>query len=120
MEATDTRTISLLMTDVKSRKFIGVRRKGMEKGLESLNMAVNILARRNNAMWDFLMALEEVAKVLAGSVLATKAVILQTKYVGTLKIQITFHRVAMYVSEDHLGDFMGRYGHIAEVLVSEE
>lgn len=85
MEAVNTKRISLLMTDVELRKFIGVSREGMEETLKNLNIRVKVLARRSNTMWDVLLVSEEEAKSLAGSILAMKAVRLQTEYMGTWK-----------------------------------
>lgn len=48
MEAVNTRTIPLLITDVKSRNFIGFNREGMEEALKTLNISVKVLAKRNN------------------------------------------------------------------------
>lgn len=91
MEAVNTKRISLLMTDVELRKFIGVSREGMEETLKNLNIRVKVLARRSNTMWDVLLVSEEEAKSLAGSILAMKAVRLQTEYMGTWKTWITIH-----------------------------
>lgn len=54
----------------------------MEEALKTVNLAPRVLARRSNAMWDILLANEE-AKKLAGTILMTKAVRLQTEYMGT-------------------------------------
>lgn len=65
-------------------------------------------------MWDILLASEEEAKSLAGSVLATKAVRLQTEYKGNRRTRVILHGVPMYISGDHLGAFMVKYGRIEE------
>lgn len=68
--------------------------------------------RRSNATWDILLAPKEEAKSLAGSIPTTKAVRLQIGYMGTQK---TYVILPMYISEDHLGAFMAKYGHAEEV-----
>lgn len=65
------RTISLLTTDIKTIKLIGVKREIMVNALKSLKIGAKILAR-SNAMWDVLLATEDAAKTLAGSILITK------------------------------------------------
>lgn len=70
--AVASRKISLITTDVKTRKLIGVSRKTLEEALRSLNIATNVLAKWNKSMWFILLASEEAAK-LAWSVLAKKA-----------------------------------------------
>lgn len=87
------RTISLLPTDIKTRKLIGVIRVVMEEALKIIKKAPKILAKRSNAMWDVLLATEEEAKGLAGNVLTTKALHLKTKYMGTRRTKITAHSV---------------------------
>lgn len=45
----------------------------------------------------------ELAKELAGTILTTKLVGIQTEYMGTLKTKITLPGVPMDISEDPLG-----------------
>lgn len=54
--------ISLLTTDVKTHKLIGVSREVMEKALKCLKTAPKILAKLSNAMSEVLLATEEEAK----------------------------------------------------------
>lgn len=93
LNAVMTRKISLLTSEVKSRKLIGVSREMMEEALKTLNVAPRMLARRSNALWDILLADEEEAKKLAGSILMTKNVRMQTEYMGTRKTRVTVHGV---------------------------
>lgn len=44
LNVVSTKTISLLTTDVKSHKFIGVNRENMEETLKSLNIRAKVLA----------------------------------------------------------------------------
>lgn len=99
------RTISLLTTHIKTHKFIGINRKILEEALKSLKIGSKILARRSNATWDILLATENAAKDLAGSILIIKAVRLQTEYLGTRKPKVTLYSVTLYISVDHLGLF---------------
>lgn len=69
-----------LMTDVKSSKCIIVNRESMEEALKSLNIGDKVLALQSNARWDILLQTEEAAKSLAGSILTTKSLRLQTEY----------------------------------------
>lgn len=69
LETVNTKIISLLTTDIKSSKLIGVSREIMEDALKSLNIGTKVLACRSNAMWDILLQTEDVAKALAGSIL---------------------------------------------------
>lgn len=94
-------SISLLTTDVKFRKLVGVSREMIEKARKSLN----ILVKRSNIMWYILLSKEEAAKKLAESILIAKSVRLQTEYMDTRKTRVTLHGVAMDISKDHLVAF---------------
>lgn len=65
----------------------------MQEALKTLNVSPRVLARRSNALWDILLANEEEAKKLAGSILTTKTVRMQTEYMGTRKTRVTVHGV---------------------------
>lgn len=80
LEAVLTRTITLLMTDVKTRKLTDVSREIMEEALKNLNIASKVLTRRVNTMLDILLTTVKETKALAGSILTTKSVRLQTEY----------------------------------------
>lgn len=74
--------VNTKITNVKMRKLIGVNREIMEEALNSLNIGAKTLACCSKAMWDILLPIEEVAKSLAGNILTTKSVRLQTEYMG--------------------------------------
>lgn len=80
----------------------------MEENLTALNIEAKVLARKSNAVWDILLATEEMAKTLVGSILTTKMLRLQTEYMSTWKTCITLHELPMYITEDHLGAFFFR------------
>lgn len=48
-----------------------------------LNTDAKILARISNAMWDVLLESEDEVKSLAKSIMAIKAIRIQTEYMGT-------------------------------------
>lgn len=109
LNAVTTRTISLLTSDVKTRKLIGVSREAVEEALKYLQIVPKILAKRSNVMWD----LE--AKKLAGSFLMTKSLWLQTEYVGTRQTRVTLHGEPMDINVDYVGAFFAMYGQVEEV-----
>lgn len=108
MEAVAAKTISLLMANIKLRKFIAVSREVMEEALKALKIGTKVLARRSNAIWDILLAMEEAMKTLAGSILTMKMLRqLQMKYMGTQKTCITLHGVTMYITGPFVGLLLG-------------
>lgn len=52
----DTRSISLLTTNVICRELIGINRTVMEEALKSFSIGGKVLARRLNATWNILLA----------------------------------------------------------------
>lgn len=56
-------------------------------------------------MWDILLDSEESAKRLAGSILKTKMVRMQTEYMGTWKTKTALNGVPIDISDDDLVDF---------------
>lgn len=72
----------------------------MEEVLKTLKINPKVLARRTNVIWDILLPTEQEAKQLAGSVLTTRNLRLQTEYIGTRKTKITVHGVPVDISED--------------------
>lgn len=94
---------------MKFRKFFGVSRVRIEDTLKSLNIGVKVLARISNAMWGSVLANEDQTSSLAGSILSTKSVKMQTEYFGTRRARITLHGVSMDITEFHLAAFFARY-----------
>lgn len=72
LEAVTTRKISLLTTDVNTRQLIRVSRNTM--ALKNLQIPLKVLAKMSNVMWNLVLACEEEAKKLVGSVQTTKSV----------------------------------------------
>lgn len=54
LEAVASKRVSLLTTDVKTRKLVRVSRETTEKALKSLSIADKVLAKRSNAMCDII------------------------------------------------------------------
>lgn len=81
---------------------MGISREIMEEVLKSLNIAPKVLARRSNTMLDILLATVKEAKILAGSILTSKLVRLQTVS-GHMKDE-------NHTSQGPLGDIQGPFG----------
>lgn len=56
-------------------------------------------------MWDVLLAMKEEVKQLTGSIMNTKAVLLQNAYMGTHRTKITVHEMSMDITEPCGGRF---------------
>lgn len=96
----------LLTSDVKTRKLIDANREIMEKALNNLNVAAEVVARRSNAMWDIFLQTQEAAKSLTGNIIITKSVRLQTKSMRRRKTRATRHGIPLFIGDDHLDFFL--------------
>lgn len=70
LEAATTRNVSLLATDVKTRKLVGVPSETMEEALRCLNIAAKVLDKGSNSMWNILLGRKKAAE----SILTTKSI----------------------------------------------
>lgn len=91
LNSVTTMIISLLMTDVKTCKLVGVSREAIEEAFKSLT--------RPNVIWDILLATKDESKQIAGNILMTKALWLQTEYMGTHRTRISLLWVPMDITE---------------------
>lgn len=84
LEAVATRTVSLLATDAKTRKLVGVSRVVMEE-----EQRTKAPTKKSNVVYDILLGSKEAAEKLAGSILTIKSVRTRTEYMSACKIKIT-------------------------------
>lgn len=115
LETTNTKAISLLTMDVKTRRLIGVNWETLEEALKSLNIWAKVLVTISNAMLDVLLVIEYAPKSLTGSILTTKLVNMETEYMRTKKTKVILYGVPLYISEDLLGHFFAKFGEFADV-----
>lgn len=111
LEAVNAKIISLLTTDVKSHRLIGVSTESMEEALKSLKIM------RSNAMWDHLLSSEQEANQLTGNVLLASSLRFQTEYIGTRRTNITVYGVPVDITEGGIGAFFAKYGPVDDVSV---
>lgn len=83
----------------------------MDVTLECLEFMLKIMTKRSNPMWEILLGRKEEAKKLAGSILTTKTVHLQTE----IKSWMTSHEVPMDTDEYQLGSIFSRYGQVGHI-----
>lgn len=62
-------------------KLVGVNRERIVRAIRGLDIAVKVLSRKSNAIWDILLTPEEEVKKLAGCIF-TKSVRMQSEYMG--------------------------------------
>lgn len=109
---TVTRTIFLLTTDAKIHKLVSISKEAIEATPKCLKVVLKILAKCSNVMWNIL---EEESKQLAWSILMTKALQLQTKYIGTCRTRIMIYGALLVITKAYVGAFFALYGQVEEV-----
>ena len=110
------KTISFVVTDLKTRRLAGVKKK---ETFEELLMVAGIPAkyycRRSFATWDVLLPSEELVSKLAGDNVTSKYFRLQPEYLGRRRIKITVCNVPIQLNEEVLAAFLSTYWDIEEV-----
>lgn len=109
-ESVNTNTICLLTTVVKTHMLMDFNREIMEETLKSLNTGAKVYVRCSIAIWGIVLQKAEAAKSLAGDILTTKSVRIQTEYMRRRKTKVPLHRIPLFIPEDHLGFFFSRSG----------
>lgn len=114
LKSLNTKMISMLTVDVKTRKLTGVNRETMKEAIMSLKIPANVL-HRSRAMWDILLASEDAVKSLTCSIMTTKLMRLQTDYDRIRKTKVILYGVPLILL-DHLVFFVSKFGQIARIF----
>ena len=110
------KTISLVATDLKTRRLAGIKKKEtFEELLKAAGIPAKYYCRRSFATWDILLPSEELATKLAGDNVTSKYFRLQPEYLGRRRIKITVCNVPIQLNEEVLAAFLSTYGDIEEV-----
>lgn len=99
----------------QAHELIVVNRDIMGEAIKRLNIGTKVLARRDRAMWDILLASEDAANLLAWSTLTTKLLRRQTEYLGSRKTKVILHGMPLYISLNHLGLVVTKFAEVASV-----
>ena len=72
VQAVEPKTISFVITDIKTRRLANVNKEKIEETLKSAGIPGKYICRRSFATWDVLLPTEELAKKLATNNINTK------------------------------------------------
>ncbi len=89
VQAVKPKTISFVITDIKTRRLANVNKEKFEETLKSAGIPGKYICRRSFATWDVLLPTEELAKKLATNNINTKYFRLQPEYLGKRHIKVT-------------------------------
>ena len=115
VEAVEPKTLSFVVTDLKTKRLAGLKKETFEDLLKSANIPGKYFCRRSFATRDVLLPSEEVAKKLAGGNITTRFFRLQPEYRGKRRIKVTVCNVSMQLSGDVLAAYLNIYGGVEQV-----
>ena len=115
LQKLEPRIVSLVVTDLKSRRLVGLKKEGFEDLIRKAGVPCQYFCRRSFATWEVLLpSNEQTAKVASGNVI-TKFFRLQPKYFGTRRIRVTVCNVQAFITGEVLAAFLSAYGRVEEI-----
>ena len=114
VQAVKPKTISFVITDIKTRRLANVNKEKFEETLKSAGIPGKYICRRSFATWDVLLPTEELAKKLATSNINTKYFRLQPEYLGKRHIKVTVYNASMELNGDVLAAYLSTHGGVEE------
>ena len=115
VEAVEPKTLSFVVTDIKTKRLAGLKKETFEDLLKTANIPGKYFCRRSFAIWDVLLPSEEVAKSLADGNITTRCFRLKPEYRGKRRIRVTVCNVSMQLSGDVLAAYLSIYGGVEQV-----
>ena len=110
VEAVEPKTLSFVVTDLRTRRLAGLKKEAFEELLKTAGIPGKYFYRRSFATWDVLLPTEEIAKKLARSNITTKYFRLQPEYRGQRRIKVTVCNVSMELNGDVIAAYLSSYG----------
>ena len=109
------RIVSLVVTDLKTRRLVGLKRESFEDLLRTSGVPCQYLCRKSFATWDVLMPAKEQAAKIAVNNISTKFFRLQPEYMGIRRIRVTVCNFPAIITGEVLASFLSSYGRVEEV-----
>ena len=114
VQAVEPKTISFVITDIKTRRLANINKEKFEETLKSVGIPGKYICRGSFATWDVLLPTEEQAKKLATNNINTKYFRLQPEYLGKRQIKVTVCNASMQLNGDVLGAYLSTFGGVEE------
>ena len=114
VQAVKPKTISFVITDIKTRRLANVNKEKFEETLKSADIPGKYICRRSFATWDVLLPTEELAKKLATKNINTKYFRLQPEYLGKRHIKVTVCNASMELNGDVFAAYLSTHGGVEE------
>ena len=111
------RIVSLVVTDLKTRRLVGLKKEGFEDLLRKAGVPCQYFCRMSFATWDVLLPSSEQAAKVASSNIMTKFFRLQPEYLGTRRIRVTICNVPAFLTGEVLAAFLSSYRSVEEITL---
>ena len=115
LQKLEPRIVSLVVTDLKSRQLVGLKKEGFEDLLRKAGVPCQYFCRRSFATWDVLLPTSDQAAKVASSNIITKFFRLQPEYLGTRRIRVTICNIPAFITGKVLAAFLSAYGRVEEI-----
>ena len=110
VEAVEPKTLSFVVTDIKTKRLAGIKKETFEDLLKTANIPGKYFYCRSFATWDVLLPSEEAAKKLAGGNITTSFFRLQPEYRGKRRIRVTVCNATKWWRPRRLSKYIWRRG----------
>ena len=115
-EARDPCIISLVVVDIKTRRFAGIKKDNFEVLMRTAGSPGQYFYRRSFAAWDVLLPSKEQAAKLAKSCINTKFFQFQPENVGTRRIRVTVCNVPVNLPVEVVASYLSTFGRVEEII----
>ena len=114
MEKSTPRILSLVVSDLKTKRLVGLKKETFEELLRKAGIPCQYFCRKSFATWDVLLPTEEQAAKLAANNITTKYFRLQPEYRGTRRLRVTICNVPASITGEVLAAYLSSYGQVEE------
>ena len=114
IERLEPRTLSLVVTDLKTRRLVGLKKEGFEDLLRKAGVPCQYFCRRSFATWEVLLPTKEQAEKTASTTITTKFFRLQPEYMGTRTVRVIVCNVMAFNTGEVLAAFLSKFGRVQE------
>ena len=116
VEQVKPKTISFVITDLKTRRLAGIKKETFEELLKGAGIPAKYYCRRSFATWDVLLSSQELVAKLAGESINSKFFRLQPEYMGRRRIRVTVCNVPIELNEEVLAAYLCKHGEIENII----
>ena len=114
VEALEPRILSLVVSDIKTRRLVGLKKEAFEELLKKAGIPCQYFCRKSFATWDVLLPTEAEAAEAAKSNITTRFFRLQPEYKGTRRVRVTVCNVPAFITGEVLASYLGAFGRVEE------